>query len=102
MSGYIHGKAKPLTVPVPVDELRRLKANQRAAPVRPKTAALIAHDLAQAPGRTPPKPSAPPARTWDKARMQDEQIKRCGVCGDWTWRGKCKVPHEVLARGEAA
>ena len=43
-----------------------------------------------------------PAITWDKARMQDAQIKRCGICGDWTWRGKCKVPHEVLARGEAA
>ena len=41
-------------------------------------------------------------RHWDKARMQDAQIKRCTTCGCWTWRGKCTVPHEVLAEGEAA
>ena len=91
MSGYIHGKT---TTVISVAELQRLKANQRAKPVRPKSAPQIEATILQAPGAQ--------RRHWDKARMQDAQIKRCGVCGDWTWRGKCKVPHEVLARGEAA
>ena len=43
-----------------------------------------------------------PAITWDKTRMQDAQIKRCGTCGDWTWRGKCKVPHELIVHQDAA
>ena len=69
-----------------------------AVRTRFKTGALTAHDLAQAPGRTPPPtPPAPPARTWDPLRMKDQQVKRCGLCGDWAWRGKCKVPHEVAA-----
>ena len=91
MSGYVHGKT---TTVISVAELQRLKANQRAKPVRPKSAPQIEATILQAPGAQ--------RRHWDKARMQDAQIKRCGVCGDWTWRGKCKVPHEVLARGEAA
>ena len=91
MTGYVHGKT---TTVISVAELQRLKANQRAKPVRPKTAPQIEATILQAPGAQ--------RRHWDKARMQDAQIKRCGVCGDWTWRGKCKVPHEVLARGEAA
>ena len=91
MAGYIHGKT---TTVISVAELRRLKANQRAKPIRPKTAPQIEATILQAPGAQ--------RRHWDKARMQDAQIKRCGTCGDWTWRGKCKVPHEVLARGEAA
>ena len=91
MSGYIHGKT---TTVISVAELRRLKANQRAKPVQPKSAPQIEATILQAPGAQ--------RRHWDKARMQDAQIKRCGICGDWTWRGKCKVPHEVLARGEAA
>ena len=91
MTGYVHGKT---TTVISVAELRRLKANQRAKPVLPKTAPQIEATILQAPGAQ--------RRHWDKARMQDAQIKRCGTCGDWTWRGKCKVPHEVLARGEAA
>lgn len=91
MAGYIHGKT---TTVISVAELRRLKANQRAKPIRPKSAPQIEATILQAPGAQ--------RRHWDKARMQDAQIKRCGTCGDWTWRGKCKVPHEVLARGEAA
>ena len=91
MSGYIHGKT---TTVISVAELQRLKANQRAKPIRPKTAPQIEATILQAPGAQ--------RRHWDKARMQDAQIKRCRTCGDWTWRGKCKVPHEVLARGEAA
>ena len=91
MSGYVHGKT---TTVISGAELRRLKANQRAKPLRPKTAPQIEATILQAPGAQ--------RRHWDKARMQDAQIKRCGTCGDWTWRGKCKVPHEVLARGEAA
>ena len=91
MTGYIHGKT---TTVISVAELRRLKANQRAKPLRPKSAPQIEATILQAPGAQ--------RRHWDKARMQDAQIKRCGTCGDWTWRGKCKVPHEVLARGEAA
>ena len=91
MAGYIHGKT---TTVISVAELQRLKANQRAKPVRPKSAPQIEATILQAPGAQ--------RRHWDKARMQDAQIKRCGTCGDWTWRGKCKVPHEVLARGEAA
>ena len=91
MSGYVHGKT---TTVISVAELQRLKANQRAKPVRPKSAPQIEATILQAPGAQ--------RRHWDKARMQDAQIKRCGTCGDWTWRGKCKVPHEVLARGEAA
>ena len=91
MTGYIHGKT---TAVISVAELRRLKANQRAKPLRPKSAPQIEATILQAPGAQ--------RRHWDKARMQDAQIKRCGTCGDWTWRGKCKVPHEVLAEGEAA
>ena len=91
MSGYVHGKT---TTVISAAELRRLKANQRAKPIRPKSAPQIEATILQAPGAQ--------RRHWDKARMQDAQIKRCGTCGDWTWRGKCKVPHEVLARGEAA
>ena len=91
MSGYTHGKT---TTVISVAELQRLKANQRAKPVRPKSAPQIEATILQAPGAQ--------RRHWDKARMQDAQIKRCHTCGDWTWRGKCKVPHEVLARGEAA
>ena len=91
MSGYVHGKT---TTVISVAELQRLKANQRAKPIRPKSAPQIEATILQAPGAQ--------RRHWDKARMQDAQIKRCGTCGDWTWRGKCKVPHEVLARGEAA
>lgn len=91
MSGYVHGKT---TTVISVAELKRLKANQRAKPIRPKSAPQIEATILQAPGAQ--------RRHWDKARMQDAQIKRCGTCGDWTWRGKCKVPHEVLARGEAA
>ena len=91
MTGYVHGKT---TTVISVAELRRLKANQRAKPLRPKSAPQIEATILQAPGAQ--------RRHWDKARMQDAQIKRCGVCGDWTWRGKCKVPHEVLAEGEAA
>ena len=91
MTGYIHGKT---TTVISVAELQRLKANQRAKPVQPKSAPQIEATILQAPGAQ--------RRHWDKARMQDAQIKRCGTCGDWTWRGKCKVPHEVLARGEAA
>ena len=91
MTGYVHGKT---TTVISVAEPRRLKANQRAKPLRPKSAPQIEATILQAPGAQ--------RRHWDKARMQDAQIKRCGTCGDWTWRGKCKVPHEVLARGEAA
>ena len=91
MSGYVHGKT---TTVISVAELQRLKANQRAKPLRPKTAPQIEATILQAPGAQ--------RRHWDKARMQDAQIKRCTTCGDWTWRGKCTVPHEVLARGEAA
>lgn len=91
MTGYVHGKT---TTVISVAELQRLKANQRAKPVRPKSAPQIEATILQAPGAQ--------RRHWDKARMQDAQIKRCHTCGDWTWRGKCKVPHEVLARGEAA
>ena len=100
MTGYVHGKT---TTVISVAELRRLKANQRAKPALPKTAALMEQAIIDAPGYVPPPdPPASVTRHWDKARMQDAQIKRCGTCGDWTWRGKCKVPHEVLARGEAA
>ena len=99
MSGYRFGQT---TTVISVAELRRLKANQRAKPIRPKTAALVEQVIIDAPGHVPPPDPPPVTRTWDKARMQDAQIKRCGVCGEWTWRGKCTVPHEVLARGEAA
>lgn len=91
MTGYVHGKT---TTVISVAELRRLKANQRAKPVRPKSAPQIEATILQAPGAQ--------RRHWDKARMQDAQIKRCGTCGGWTWRGKCTVPHEVLAEGEVA
>lgn len=99
MSGYAYGKS---TVVISAAELRRLKANQRPKPKTFKTAALVEQVIIDAPGHVPPPDPPPVTRTWNKTRMQDAQIKRCGTCGDWTWRGKCKVPHEVLAEGEAA
>ena len=68
MAGYIHGKT---TTVISVAELQRLKANQRAKPLRPKSAPQIEATILQAPGAQ--------RRHWDKARMQDAQIKRCGV-----------------------
>lgn len=26
---------------------------------------------------------------------KDRYIRRCAVCGEWTWRGICYVPHEI-------
>ena len=26
---------------------------------------------------------------------KDKHIHRCPICGEWTWRGICYVPHEV-------
>lgn len=39
---------------------------------------------------------------WDKVRLQDQKIRRCTICGEWTWMGKCTVDHKLLTERDAA
>ncbi|GAA2545962.1 hypothetical protein HD598_002131 [Neomicrococcus aestuarii] len=32
----------------------------------------------------------------DRLYYADAEVARCGTCGEWMWRGKCKVPHDNI------